>query len=249
VRLDPLKVGAGYGWTPAAMVQASNADAVPVIAQPDEPVEVQSPAPAEGAPVATAIDYVYVRSGAGTCYAAYGVAAPGAAAEVAGKTADGQWWQVKIPTEIVASGLAWVSAGYVATANTASVPAVETAPCAEVPPAPQAPTYACFLSAQDPEDYAAMDPESAFTMVWTMDNTGASAWTDAVLRFAQSGSLGGFHTGPDSIDIGTIAAGDSYSSSIPALAPSAPGTFGEVWEIVSGGAPVCGVFMIITVAE
>jgi uncharacterized protein YgiM (DUF1202 family) len=249
VRLDPATVGAGYGWVGASTVQASNADAVPVIVSPATPAAVPPTQPPAGAATATAIDYVYVRSGAGTCFSAYGTAAPGATAEIAGKSSDGQWWQVKIPTTFVASGLAWVSGAYVTTANTASVPTVETGPCSEVPPPPQAATYACFLAAQDPEDYAEMEPGSAFTMVWTMDNTGTSEWTDAELRYVQSGSLGGFHSGPDSIDIGAIAAGASYSSSIPALTPSDGGTFGEVWEVVSGGESVCGVYMIITVVE
>jgi uncharacterized protein YraI len=249
IRLDPATVGAGYGWVGASTVQVSDVDSVLVIEAPSTPPAVPPAAIPEGAPAAAATEYVYVRSGAGTCFSTYGVAAPGATGEVAGKNSDGQWWQVKIPTTFVASGLGWVSAAYVTTSNTASVPSVETAPCSEVPPPPQAATYTCFLSAQDPEDNTEMEPGSSFTMAWTIQNTGGSEWTDAVFRFVQSGSLGGFHTGSDSIDIGTIAAGASYTSSIPALAPSAAGTFGEVWEVVSGGEPVCGVYMIITIAQ
>jgi hypothetical protein len=57
------------------------------------------------------------RSGAGTCFSAYGVVAPGAAGEIAGKSSDGQWWQVKIPTQYAASGLGWVGAAFVTTAK------------------------------------------------------------------------------------------------------------------------------------
>jgi hypothetical protein len=158
------------------------------------------------------------------------------------------WWQVKIPTSFAPDGLGWVSAGYVTTANSSAVPTVATTPCSEVPPPPQAATYNCLLSAQDPEDNTVMEPGSSFTIAWTIQNTGGSAWTDADFNFVQSGALGGFHTGPDSIDIGSIAAGASYTSAIPALAPSDAGTFGEVWEVMAGGEPVCGVYVLIEIA-
>ena len=77
-----------------------------------------------------AIDYVNVRSGPGTSYIIYGVAPPGAAAEVSGKSADGAWWQVKISTQYTADGLGWVSADWVTTQGAESVPVVE----APVPP-------------------------------------------------------------------------------------------------------------------
>jgi uncharacterized protein YgiM (DUF1202 family) len=250
VRLDPAVVGAGYGWVSGSTVSASNVDAVPVIQPPAEPVAVPPAPPPAGAASATAVDYLYVRSGAGTCYAPYGTVAPGTSGEVAGKTADGLWWQVKIPTQYAASGLGWVSAGYTITANVEDVPVVDTEPCTEVPvPPPPTAAYSCFLSAQEPADGTQFGPEESFTMAWSLENTGTSDWTDAVLRYTQSGSGGPFHTGPDSIDIGTVSGGDSYTTSIPAMAPASAGEYGEVWEIVSGGEPVCGFWMTIAVAE
>jgi hypothetical protein len=157
------------------------------------------------------------------------VAAPGASAEVAGKSSDGLWWQVKIPTSFAPDGLGWVSAGYVTTANSSAVPTVATTPCSEVPPPPQAATYNCLLSAQDPEDNPVMEPGSSFTLAWTIQNTGGSAWTDADSARPR---LGGFHTGPDSID--TAPSPGRYIRH-PALALGA-GTFGEVWEAGGRGA-------------
>jgi uncharacterized protein YraI len=217
-----------------------------VIEAPSTPVVIPPPAPPAGAATATALDYLYVRSGAGTCYAPYGVVAPGAAGEVSGKSADGQWWQVKIPTEVAASGIGWVSGSYVTTANTGSVPAAESPPCTSVP-TPAAAPYACSLASQDPEDYAVMAPEAAFTMAWEIRNGSGAPWTDAVLEFVKSGSGGSFHTGSDSIDIGDVAANSNYTTSVPAMAPSTSGDYGELWEIHSGGEPVCEFWMIITV--
>jgi len=247
VRLDPANIGAGYGWVSASTVQASNVATVPVIESPSTPAVVPPSQPPAGSATATAADYVYVRSGAGTCFSAYGVAAPGATGEIAGKTSDGLWWQVKIPTTVAASGLGWVSAGYVATTNTGSVPVAETEPCPAVP-APPATPYACSLDSQDPVDYAETAPETSFTMAWGVRNAGGSEWSEAVLKYIMSGSGGTLHTGPDSIEIGTIDAGDTYTTSVPALTPSTAGDYGEVWQVISGGETVCEFWMIITVA-
>jgi uncharacterized protein YraI len=250
VRLNPTNVGAGYGWVSASTVQASNVDAVPVIESPSVPVAVPPSSPPAGAASATATDYVYVRSGAGTCFASYGVAAPGATAEIAGKSTDGQWWQVKIPTTFVASGLGWVSAGYVTTANAGSVPVLPTEPCAAVPvPTPGA-TYACYLQSQTPTDYTEVVAGSSFSMDWTVVNTGTDPWTKNVGVFVASGAEGALHTGPDSIELADdIKTGEDVIVSVPALAPASAGTYGELWQINANGKIVCDFWMIINVAQ
>jgi hypothetical protein len=92
-----------------------------------------------------------------------------------------------------------------------------------------------------------MAPDTTFTMAWTVRNGSGAEWTDAVLEFAKSGNGGSLHTGPDSIDIGDIAASSTYTTSVPAMAPAGSGDYGELWEIHSGGEPVCEFWMIITV--
>lgn len=249
VRLDPTKVGAGYGWVTASTVTASNVDTVPVIESPTAPADVPPTTPPAGSATATAIDYVYIRSGAGTCFAPYGTAAPGATGEIAGKTADGLWWQVKIPTQFAASGLGWVSAGYVTTSNAGSVPAVETVPCAEVPVPPPTPAYSCSLQSQDPDDYSTLAAGEGFTMEWTVVNTGTAIWNKNVGVFVQSGAGGALHTGADSVGPLTddISNGESLTLSVPGLAPSTPGTYGEIWQINANGTVVCEFWMIVEV--
>ena len=124
VRLDPKNVGLGYGWVAAAYTSSSNTEDVMVIANPVPAAPITPTPPASGVPFAVATDYVNVRIGPGTTYPVLGVAEPGASAEVTGKSADGAWWQVKIPVQSVASGLAWVSASYTVTTKTGSVPVV-----------------------------------------------------------------------------------------------------------------------------
>ncbi|HMK09487.1 MAG TPA: NBR1-Ig-like domain-containing protein [Anaerolineales bacterium] len=248
VRLDPTKVGAGYGWVSASMVQASNTSTVPVIQSPPPPAEASPSPPAAGAPSATAAEYVYVRSGAGTCYSAYGVAAPGASAEVAGKSSDGQWWQVKIPSSVAADGVAWVSSAYVTTSNVASVPVVPSEPCASAPVAPPA-TYACYLASQSPEDYTQMKPGTTFDMVWQVVNASTVIWNKNVAHFVGAGSSGTLHTGGDTVGPLTddISNGESVEVRVPAKAPSASGTYGELWEINANGTVVCQFWMIVEV--
>lgn len=128
VRLNPDVVGAGNGWVLAAYTQAKNVDSVPQVqADPLKPVDI--PPPAGGVPTATALDYINLRSGPGFNYPVLGVANPGATGEVSGKSQDGAWWQVKIPeSSEIQGGFVWVSADWVITANTGSVPVVEAPP-------------------------------------------------------------------------------------------------------------------------
>ena len=106
----------------------SNIDTVPVIATPELPPPVQPAPPPAGAPAATAIDFVNLRSGPGTNYAILGMVAPGTTGEVVGKSQDGLWWQVRVPTSFASTGVAWVSAAWVTTTNTANVPVVTAPP-------------------------------------------------------------------------------------------------------------------------
>ncbi len=151
VRLDPAKVGAGNGWVEAQYTQASNVEEVPTVASPAAAESAPPPPPPAGAPSATSLDYVNVRSGPGTNFPVLVVAPPGVSGEVSGKSADAAWWQVKISTQYSADGFGWVSADYVTTQNTEAVPVVE----GPVPPPtvgttpPPSTASGCLLSAQN----------------------------------------------------------------------------------------------------
>ncbi len=92
------------------------------------PPEVIVPTPLPGSPSATALEPVNVRSGPGTNYPSYGVAAPGTQAEVIGVSPDGGWWVVSISIEYAPDGRGWVSADWVSVENAEGVPVIEPPP-------------------------------------------------------------------------------------------------------------------------
>ncbi len=182
VRLNPEKVGAGYGWVDGQYTTASNVENIQTIKNPVTYQTAPPPPPPAGVPVATAVDYVNVRSGPGTSYTVLVVAPPGAAGEVTGKSADGAWWQVKISTQYSADGFGWVSADWVYTQDTGSVPVV-AAPAA--PPdrverttrhLPARRRRAVCVVSQSPADYTQFDPGAGFSTTWVLQNTGSEGW-------------------------------------------------------------------------
>ena len=102
----------GRGWVKGEFVEVTNAENVPVI--PTPPLgDIEFPPPESGAPTATVLQPVNVRSGPSTDYLSYGIAPAGAAAEVVGISEDGLWWVVKISIDLSPEGQGWVSADFV----------------------------------------------------------------------------------------------------------------------------------------
>ena len=122
VDVDPL----GQGWVFGEFVEVEGGENMPIIPTPPEPPEGEIPSPPEGAPTATALDVINVRSGPGIQYTVYFLAAKGATGEVIGVSEDGGWWVIKLPTDVVSEGMGWVSADWVTTSNTENVPVVPT---------------------------------------------------------------------------------------------------------------------------
>jgi uncharacterized protein YraI len=251
VRLDPTVVGAGYGWAEAAYTQASNTDAVTVIATPEAPPTVVVAPPPAGSPTATAIDYVNLRSGPGTNYLIYGVVAPGATGEVTGKSSDGLWWQVKVPTEYIASGAAWVAAEWVTTANTENVPVVEAPapPPTDVSTTPP-PANQCVLVSQDPADNTTFPPSTGFGMTWVLQNTSSTAWPGPETNLVFLGAMGGvrLHQNGDLYGISqNVEPGATYTVSGGMITPDQPGQYGEAWALQQGDTPLCTFWVIVNV--
>jgi uncharacterized protein YraI len=253
VRLNPDTVGAGYGWVMAEYTQAYNVESVQTIATPPAPETVAPPPPPEGVPVATAVDYVNVRSGPGTNYPILAVAPPGASAEVSGKSSDGAWWQVKIPTEVSPDGFGWVSADWVVTQNTESVPVVE-APAAPAPvptaPPPSTSATGCQLVSQSPADGTVFSPGTSFNTTWVLQNTGTTKWDQNEYNLQYLGAAANIplHQGPDGYDLtSTVEPGWTYNFSVPMIAPFEPGVYGELWHLALSNQTVCQFYVYITV--
>jgi uncharacterized protein YraI len=252
VRIDPSVVGAGYGWVKAEYTHAQNVADVPTIKTPPSPLVDLPPPPPPGVPSVTATDAVNIRSGPGTNYPVLVVAPAGASGEVAGVSADGQWWQVKISTQYALNGLGWVSASYTIARDTQGVPVVAGPPAPPVvgPTPPEISGNQCTLVSQTPADGTAFTIGAPFDTTWVVTNTGDQKWDlneyDAVFVGAADNVY--LHTGPDRYDLTvTVDPGSSYNFTVPMLAPFGPGVFGEMWQITNGPDPVCQFYVYIEV--
>lgn len=131
------KIAAGYAWVFGTNVSVTgDTSALPVYPSAPLPAGVSPNPPAATDPQVAALESVYVRSGPGDIYPAYGIALQGAVGTVVGKSSDGTYWVIALPTAVVGDGQGWVSAAYVQAINVDNVPVVPTPP----PPTPMAAT-------------------------------------------------------------------------------------------------------------
>lgn len=252
VRLDPEKVGAGFGWVEAVYTSASNVDSVQTIETPEVPISVPPSPPSAGAATATSIEYVNVRSGPGTNYPRLGIVKPGVTGEVSGKSADGAWWQVKVPEQYSIDGYGWVTASIVLTQNTENVPVVEAPP----PPPTLEPTppvggpAGCSVAAQDPLDGTVIGPSIRFDTTWVLQNIGESEWNkdEVSIRYAGAVNNEPLHLGLDTHDlIISVQPGWTYNFSQPMISASNPGIYGELWEMIRNDEVICQIYVYIEV--
>jgi uncharacterized protein YraI len=125
----PTSVAAnGIGWITVQYVNASNTQGVPVITPPPLPEQVTIATPPPTSATVTTVEPVNVRSGPGTDYPSYGVAPLGTTGEAIGVSADGNWWEVSLPTSLAPDGTGWISAFYLTTQNVQNVPVVAAPP-------------------------------------------------------------------------------------------------------------------------
>lgn len=91
-------------------------------------VVVPTPEPTPGVPTgrSTAPNGLNVRSGPGTNFPVLATVRYGTEAEIIGRSADGFWWVVRMPS--APGGSAWVSANFVAVSNAADVPVIASPP-------------------------------------------------------------------------------------------------------------------------
>lgn len=99
-------------------------------------VEVDLPAPPEPtAPTGRVVgtQSLNIRSGPGTAFPVIGVARLGDEGEIVGRSADGRWWAVAVPS--APGGVGWASADFVLATNAENVPVLQGPP-----PPPPTPT-------------------------------------------------------------------------------------------------------------
>lgn len=137
--LQQLGATATYQFSSGALV-LSQADPKQTMTFQMLPVAIL-PAPEVNAPSAQATTAVNLRSGPGENYTIYGVLPYGSQAGVVGKSEDGKWWALNMP--VSPTGRGWVSADFVTTTNTDTVPVMTAPPVPPtvepVPPGPDDP--------------------------------------------------------------------------------------------------------------
>lgn len=125
----PVSVsGNETGWVSASYVTLSNprGATIATILPPLLPPIVNAPPPAAGAPSATMLETTTIRSGPTLEFPVFGVSPTGAQVEISGKSEDGEWWVIKLPSSLAADGMGWVFGAYVSTQNSGSAPVIKT---------------------------------------------------------------------------------------------------------------------------
>lgn len=128
IKLPASSVEGGVGWVNSISVETKNVSNVAVIPAsdlPPVPPDARPTAPGQGAAAAKALETISVYSSPDTGSASYGKAPAGAIMAITGKTEDGKWWRINLPTEIASSGFGWVEAGFVQTSKTDNVPVIQ----------------------------------------------------------------------------------------------------------------------------
>lgn len=253
IRINPERVGVGYGWVSAQFVQTSNTADVQTIQNPDTHTVVTPEPPAAGAPAVTTTEFVNVRSGPGTNFPVLVVAPPGVSGEVTGRSSDGQWWQVKVPAQYSSTGAGWISAQFVIAQNTDNVPVVAAPPAPPTVAATALPPTtgsSCALVSQSPADGTQITVGQPFNTTWVLRNTGSTAWDQNSVDITYVGAYNNvqLHTGSDLYDLtANINAGANYNFTVSMIAPFNSGNYGEMWQVQQGSQVFCQFYVYITV--
>ena len=107
----------GSGWVDAQLADIQNAGDLPILEVPPPPPTTNFSPPAPGEPAVVAQEAVYVRTGPGTEYPAYGIAEKGARGGVLGVDETIGWFTVRLDPSAVGKGHGWVQSNLVETEN------------------------------------------------------------------------------------------------------------------------------------
>ena len=107
----------------------------------------------------------------------------------------------------------------------------------------------CQVVEQNPLDYTVMAPDTVFTPVWVLENTGDTTWNEEDYDMRYLASSGGpLHLGPDVNDLVIpTEPGWTYGLTMTMITPYTPGTYREAWSIVHGNQTICVYWLIIEV--
>lgn len=231
---------AGMGWVLARHAHALNTDNVPVIYHPPY-LKNYLPFPITASdPVASPRTTIYYRAGPGLEYDSLSFALKGQILPVLGRSADGDWLQVRVGASVSPDGKAWVAAPNVYLFNAEKVPVVPTPLPAWIPSNISANT--CAIQYQSPVNGKAFRPYQDFTFTIELLNNTSKTWSRDSTDIAFIAPLGGepLHTGPDLYDLDqSVLPGGTYRFSFQASSRRTSGEVGEVWAVLRGSEVIC----------
>lgn len=132
--LAALQSAATFSIEADQLTMRTAEDAIAVMMTRRVEIDLPAPAPEPATPTGRVVgtQALNVRSGPSTAFPVIGVARLGDEGEIVGRSADGRWWAVSIPS--APGGIGWVSADFVLATNAEDVPVIASPP----PPAPTA---------------------------------------------------------------------------------------------------------------
>ncbi len=132
--LNALQSAATFTVEGDTLEMRTAGDAIAVMATKRVEVDLPAPPPEQPAtPTGRVVGTqgLNVRSGPSTAFPVIGVARLGDEGEIVGRSADGRWWAVAVPS--APNGVGWVSVDFVAASNAENVPVLPAPP---LPPTP-----------------------------------------------------------------------------------------------------------------
>lgn len=128
IKLPTSYTEEGMGWIESAFLKTQNTGEVKAFTvQPVLP-DARPTAPGGGQPAAKATEAITVRSGPGTGYKSLVEAKAGDIMAVIGKSEDGKWWVINLPTSLAPDRRGWIPKAETTSSKTDSVPVVATPP-------------------------------------------------------------------------------------------------------------------------
>jgi heat shock protein HslJ len=166
------------------MLQMRTADdALAVVMTRRVEIDLPAPPPEPAVPTGTVVGTtaLNIRSGPGTNFPVIGAARAGDQGQLVGRSANGRWWAVALPS--APGGIGWVSADFVLPTNAESVPVIASPPT-PVPtatplprptatPAPVQPTATPSADINFSVDRSTINQGECATLAWSVQNVQA----------------------------------------------------------------------------
>jgi uncharacterized protein YraI len=121
IELPVSAVPEGQGWMHKVYLQIEKEDGLKVLKPsnyPSLPPDARPTAPGAGGAAAKAFETLSVLSGPGSNYRSYGKVEAGTIMGIVGKSQDGKWWVINLPSSIAPSERGWVDASLVTVSKT-----------------------------------------------------------------------------------------------------------------------------------